>query len=207
MSNTGRYADGGSFDLPSEWIPLDQALLIAALERAKEAVDSEDALDRLARFYDRGSEYAGTSFLDVKPNIPGSIDAADLYAVSRLSITVTNLQGRRLLDDLDVVPTTERLLDAIDSDLTIRDLTSNALSAMWDLQHHLRSLLASDTRQSNYWVFAAKLCARKRPKLFPVRDSVVCRYLSGERNSPVQSARCSKAALDGSALTSKCLPI
>ncbi|WP_410506740.1 DUF6308 family protein [Mycobacterium sp. 29Ha] len=65
---------------------------------------------------------------------------------------------------------------------------------MWDLQHHLRSLLASDTRQSNYWVFAAKLCARKRPKLFPVRDSVVCRYLSGGKElagsvSQVQQGR------------------
>lgn len=194
MSHTGRYADGGSFDLPSDWISLDRALLVAALERAKEAVDSDDALDRLARFYDLKSEYAGTSFLDVKPNIPGSICAADLYAVSRLSITVTNLQGRLLLDDPDVVTTTERLLDAIDPDLTIRDLTSTALSAMWELQQHLRSLLASDTSQSNYWVFAAKLCARKRPKLFPVRDSVVCRYLSGGKElagsvSQVQQGR------------------
>ena len=28
-------------------------------------------------------------------------------------------------------------------------------------------------------MFAAKLCARKRPALFPIRDSVVCGYLSG----------------------------
>ena len=50
---------------------------------------------------------------------------------------------------------------------------------MWNLQHHFRTLLATDTKQSNHWVFAAKLCARKRPVLFPVRDSVVCRHLSG----------------------------
>jgi len=30
---------------------------------------------------------------------------------------------------------------------------------------------------SNPWVTAAKLCARKRPGLFPVRDSVVCEGL------------------------------
>lgn len=35
------------------------------------------------------------------------------------------------------------------------------------------------TTDSNHWVFAAKLCARKRPNLFPVRDSQVCGYLSG----------------------------
>lgn len=32
--------------------------------------------------------------------------------------------------------------------------------------------------RTNQWVFASKLCARKRPLLFPVRDAKVCTYLS-----------------------------
>jgi hypothetical protein len=56
------------------------------------------------------------------------------------------------------------------------------LCRSWNLQSHFRTLLSTDDRQSNHWVFAAKLCARKRPALFPVRDNVVCRYLSGWQN-------------------------
>jgi len=138
-----------------------------------------DALERLARFYDPGSEYAGASFLDADPNPSDAIHAADLYAVSRLSITVTNLQGRLLLNDRGCVTRTKDLLAAIPPELTISDLSASVLERMWNLQHHFRTLLATDTKQSNHWVFAAKLCARKRPVLFPVRDSVVCRHLSG----------------------------
>ena len=32
-------------------------------------------------------------------------------------------------------------------------------------------------KTKNPWVTASKLCARKRPDLFPVRDSVVCELL------------------------------
>ena len=50
------------------------------------------------------------------------------------------------------------------------------LQAMDGLQTELRSI---PKPSSNKWVFAAKLAARKRPELFPVRDNVVCRYLAG----------------------------
>lgn len=33
-------------------------------------------------------------------------------------------------------------------------------------------------RQTNQWVMASKICARKRPMLFPVRDAKVCTYLA-----------------------------
>lgn len=180
MGNEGRYADGRSYEMPADWLPLSENVLDGALQRGQQAVTTPDAFDRLASYYNTASEYAGTSFLDVKPNHPSSVDAADLYAVSRLSITVTNLQGRLLLtDEKDVVPRTGQLLAAISPDVSIGDLTPDLLAAMWQLQHYFRTLLATETRQSNHWVFAAKLCARKRSALFPVRDSVVCRYLSG----------------------------
>ena len=38
-------------------------------------------------------------------------------------------------------------------------------------------LSPADVKNPNPWVTASKLCARKRPDLFPVRDNVVCKYL------------------------------
>lgn len=49
---------------------------------------------------------------------------------------------------------------------------------MYELHVRFRDLLEG---ASHRWVTAAKLCARKRPLLFPVRDNLVCRYLGGGR--------------------------
>lgn len=49
---------------------------------------------------------------------------------------------------------------------------------MYELQSTFRGLLSGGSQR---WVTAAKLCARKRPRLFPVRDNLVCEYLSGGR--------------------------
>ena len=139
MSNSGLYANGKPYELPADWTPLSETVLNGALEHAREAVTCDDAIDRIARFYNRAGEYDGTSFLDVEPNPPGSVHAADLYAVSRLSIKVTNLQGRLLLDDAQVRTRTEQLLAAIPPELTITDLTAGVLEDMCDLQDHFRS--------------------------------------------------------------------
>ena len=53
-----------------------------------------------------------------------------------------------------------------------------AKNAMRELNNEIRTLMAPEVRNSNRWVFAAKLCARKRPRLFPVRDNKVCEDLS-----------------------------
>lgn len=46
----------------------------------------------------------------------------------------------------------------------------------------VKSLLAkADTKSSNPWVTASKIVARKRPKLYPVRDRVVCDFLGISR--------------------------
>lgn len=52
------------------------------------------------------------------------------------------------------------------------------LTRMYVLHSQLRDLLPGN---STRWVTAAKLCARKRPSLFPVRDNLVCEYLAGGR--------------------------
>ena len=40
-----------------------------------------------------------------------------------------------------------------------------------------QALSANTVKNPNAWVTASKLCARKRPDLFPVRDKEVCDYL------------------------------
>ena len=55
---------------------------------------------------------------------------------------------------------------------------ADQLLAMADMYQALKSALSPpDVKNPNPWVTASKLCARKRPDLFPVRDNVVCTYL------------------------------
>lgn len=188
MTNYGTYADGRGYALPDGWPPLQADVLSVGTDRARAAIfDEVDALGRLTTYYARRGSYSGTSFLDIKPNPDNDIVAADLYAVSRLSMTIRNDQGRYLLDEGLPRATALGLLEAIPKDATIADLNEPLLAAMWNLYDHFRCLLATKNRGSNHWVFAAKLSARKRPNLFPVRDAKICEYLAGLRQ-PKQKA-------------------
>jgi hypothetical protein len=69
-----------------------------------------------------------------------------------------------------------KLRDLPDCDLA--DAGIPALAAMEALYVAVKQALSADTlKNPNAWVTASKLCARKRPDLFPVRDSEVCDYL------------------------------
>ena len=46
-------------------------------------------------------------------------------------------------------------------------------------------LRRAGARTSNPWVTASKICARKRPHLFPVRDNVVLDFLGLPKTYPV----------------------
>lgn len=182
VTNCGTFADGRTYSLPDDWLPLRAEVLSVGIESTRAAIiDEDDALRRLTYYYSRKGNYSGTSFLDSKPNPANEIVAADLYAVSRLSMTIRNDQGRYLLDVGVPRATALDLLAAIPEDATIEDLSAPLLVGMWNLYDHFRCLLVTADRKSNHWVFAAKLCARKRPNLFPVRDGLVCEYLSGSR--------------------------
>ena len=84
----------------------------------------------------------------------------------------------------DVRTTILRLLSEenlpLDADLAMAD--DGQLVAMADLHEALKRVLSpADVRNPNPWVTASKLCARKRPDLFPVRDNVVVKYLGLDR--------------------------
>jgi hypothetical protein len=56
-----------------------------------------------------------------------------------------------------------------------------------------RCLRRAGAQRSNAWVTASKICARKRPNLFPVRDNVVLDLLAYRRHNPStdQPSKCS----------------
>lgn len=181
MTEYGRYGDDGraGYELPGGWLAVGDDVYTTALNNTLEALSAEAVFDRLRRYYDREGHYAGTLFLDVQPNFPNTIEPSDLYALTTLSIDVDPLQGRLLLDSSSQQRQVRRLLRSIPDDLPLTDIGSagaEMLIRMEELHSLLRTSLGGS---SNRWVFASKLCARKRPSLFPVRDNLVCELLGG----------------------------
>jgi Family of unknown function (DUF6308) len=134
------------------------------------------SLDRLA-FYDTDGDYAGASFAQLGPIDPMDITPTDLLATTLLSVRIRPGAMRRMLDGGSTRDTLLRKLrDLPDCDLA--NAGSPALTAMKELYEAVKQALSADTvTKPNAWVTASKLCARKRPDLFPVRDKEVCDYL------------------------------
>ena len=153
-----------------------QEKLNHALEIARAALaDHDRAVQALVDYYDPRGKYAGATFLDL-PNDQGDLTATDLYALWTLDVQATPLAGRRLLH-----PGTHRtaVLEALaapelpfDADLT------TAGEATWEAAEQLYLALRAALGR-NPWVTASKLAARKRPRFFPIRDSVVTERLLG----------------------------
>jgi len=133
--------------------------------------------DRLARFYDTDGDYAGASFAQLGPIDPMDITPADLLATTLLSVRIRPSATRRMLDGGSTRDTLLRKLSDL-PDCDLANAGSPALTAMKGLYEAVKQALSADTvRNPNAWVTASKLCARKRPDLFPVRDTKVCDYL------------------------------
>jgi hypothetical protein len=121
-------------------------------------------------FYDPATEYGGHSFLTLGTNERNEINEDDLLAVILLGVTFNALNVRRLLDrESRARQQLIHALTAVPSDL---DLTSEIE-------------LASGFRQAVHEVVGGsqgvavqKLCARKRPRLMPIVDSVVWKRLA-----------------------------
>jgi Family of unknown function (DUF6308) len=166
--------------VPDGWQPPPPDLVVDAKHKAMEALRTDGphaAQDRLARFYDTDGDYAGASFAQLGPIDPMDITPADLLATTLLSVRIMPGATRRMLDGGSTRATLLRKL----SDLPDCDLANagpSALTAMAELYEAVKQALSADTvRNPNAWVTASKLCARKRPDLFPVRDKKVCDYL------------------------------
>lgn len=134
------------------------------------ALNHPDAADLLRAYYDPAGNYAGATFVELEPNDPLDVTATDLYALSLLSVNAGPRAGRALLTpgphrDLVRAALADPALP-VDADLLTADAdTTEAAERLY--------LAVRDALGNRPWVTASKLCARKRPHLFPVRDSVV----------------------------------
>ena len=139
------------------------------------------APDRLARFYDTDSDYAGASFTQLLPIDPMDITASDVLATTLLSVQIGPRASRCILHDGATRDILLRKLRGVpDGELGSAGIPE--LTAMAELYEEVKRALSADTvKNPNAWVTASKLCARKRPDMFPVRDRKVCDFLGLRR--------------------------
>ena len=178
-------------EIPRGWDELPPQLRDAVSVKALKALRLDGvrpAQDRLRFYYDVDGDYAGASFALLAPIEPDNINATDLHATRLLSVPIGAGATRRFLDDGAARTEMLNALRAIpDRDLLIADkLTLEAMESFYLAVK--TNLSAASTRHPNAWVTASKLCARKRPELFPVRDRKVSAYLGLTRNSSYQIA-------------------
>ena len=164
-------------ELPADWARLDDAVLVRARDRTREALQDEDLLVRRLSAYDRREgNYAGATFGELNPNHPYAFSASDLLAVTMLSVEIPQVAVRRIAEPGPTAASLSRLLsnDALAIDLNLLVAGRETLSTMGELYEAVKAALAPvGVRASDRWVTASKICARKRPDLFPVRDDVV----------------------------------
>lgn len=185
MTTTGLYADGRTYPLPPGWEPLEMAVFETALSAALDALD-DTACDRVRTYYDPTTKYAG-NFLTAEDGYsggvgPNNIDPSDLFAVSTLSIDISSLTARNLLRPSPTRTQVQRSLANVPNGLPITSLDSDPNlhgHILESLKNAYDAIRTSNGGNSNTWVAAAKLLARKRPYLAPVRDNLVCTLLNG----------------------------
>ncbi len=165
----------------NHWAPPAPEMVSKAKERALAAMRSPEAGRKLRRFYDTSTDYAGSSFTMIGVNSPDRIGADDLFATTLLSVKVPAKAARLLTGEGPVRRDVSSALGALPSG-PLEKVDDAGLAAMEAFYLHVKHNLAkANVKKSNAWVVASKLCARKRPDLFPVRDNVVCRLLDIQR--------------------------
>lgn len=153
------------------WQP-EPARIGRALVKAREVVSDPSTTDNLARYYTVDSEYAGATHAGLTPNDPATVTPTDLLAVTTLSVKVSPSAIRNFARAADDIAAK---LDVLDPNLRLENAdprqAAEAMASFYALvKTHLRP---AGARSSDPWVTASKVCARKRPNLFPVRDNVV----------------------------------
>lgn len=178
-------ADGQVLRLPRGWEPVKQSMLTTALAQTARAFAGSDtgvthAVGHLLEYYDPAGKFSGATFLEVKTYDDYSITAADLWAVSTLSMTVPPDAGRALMAAGPLSTIIRGELQHLPVTLPLSEATPAHLDHMLCLYEAIRTMLPplGKNPETNQWVLSSKICARKRPLLFPVRDSKVCIYLA-----------------------------
>jgi hypothetical protein len=149
--------------------------LAHALGRARAAVaNPESSAQHLRTYYSPTGNYAGSTFLDLAPNPATDVTSTDLYALSLLDVRAGPRAARRLLQDNTYRAAVIHALmnPALDEEVDLLTADEEAFAAAEVLYLAVRAALGRRP-----WVTASKLCARKRSRFFPVRDSVVTQHL------------------------------
>jgi hypothetical protein len=168
-------------EVPSGWEQPQAEVLTRAKGKSLEALRCgglHPAPPRLARFYDEKTDYAGASFAQLPLIDPMAFTVSDVLATTLLSVRIGARAVRAILYD---GPARVALLGKLAAvpDKGLSSAGAADLFAMAELYEEVKRTLSAETvRNPNAWVTASKLCARKRPGLFPVRDRVVCDYLN-----------------------------
>jgi hypothetical protein len=187
-TSTTSLGDGRLLTLPAGWDPVEESMFATALAQTEDAFTRggpgvEHAVEALLQYYDPAGKFSGATFLDVENYDDFAITAGDLWAVSTLSMKVPPEAGRALMNPGTLKTIVVSHLRQLPTTLGLPDVTATDLEHMRALYEGVRSMLPPLGRgpETNQWVLSSKICARKRPLLFPVRDSKVCTYLSGNK--------------------------
>ena len=146
--------------------PTDAQLNHAVLE-VKQAFDDPKAVDWLRAYYIASGNYAGATFCALEPNDPHCVTATDFYAISLLNVKVEP-RAARLLLATEMQGSLTQILHKIPIDADLATASEDVWVAADAFYRMIKGSLGK-----NPWVTASKLCARKRPQFFPVRDQVV----------------------------------
>jgi hypothetical protein len=156
-------------DVPRGWpIPSESVVETARLAVASVLENRDATVDDLIRFYDPDGNYAGPVF-DCRDGVEADdIAALDLVAITTMQVEAGPRAVRRFLRHGD---DRRALLDALEKtpDVSLWNADSQQLEAAARLYRLTKGIFSG----GNMWVSASKLCARKRPRLIPVRDSVI----------------------------------
>lgn len=158
--------------------------LLQGLESALAAPTGRKLTDYLADA-ESGPVFAGARFDTYAPSDPGRIEPSDVVALSFLSITIgigSTLTPSTILElDANSELTTE-LLKSVPTGRPLESLSAEEFiehlgpdSSATELYDLIRSLGVGP-------VTTHKLMARKRPELFPIRDSVVESIVGAEQS-------------------------
>lgn len=148
--------------------------------KLREHLNAHNAEAMLAQYLDKKA-FSGAWFETLggrgdDPAVANRFTAADLVAVSTLSVRISGWAAIKLLDDkpdqfsplLRSIPTNLPLHEATDGDIQAVYAAHDALNGIRGIGHVTRS----------------KLLARKRPHLVPIRDQHVLRDLVGSAYAP-----------------------
>lgn len=170
----GGYGRGMTLIAPADWPSLPDGVLDAARRTALDAL----AAVPFEAYYDVAGGYAGATFAGASGNLPGDVTAGDLFAVTLLSVDVTPPAARRMLDEGKHRDRVLTALRAVPNDVPLAQAGAQDLEVAWALYVAVKDALANPrAKRSDPWVTAAKVAARKRPRLLPVRDNEVRRVL------------------------------